>query len=331
MITPRLQRPIRRLRNARLAVVLVLAVSGCVGWAEETNTVSVPEAPGQAEAKDSYLRLQEQLHSAQLALEKSRQESEALAARNAEAVASRLERIELNLAAAQRAREVESTQRTSYVPLAVASAFAGVGFVALLLSAYLQWRTVNRLAGFAAVLAGVTRVALPGAVGLPVGDASSTRLIGALNRLEQRILELEHPNQLARAGESASSSFLANTAAPAETPAPREAPSRAAILLAKGQSLLSLGQADAALQCFDEILAQCPDHPEAWVKKGLALEQQNKTTDALRCYDRAIDADADLTQAYLQKAALCSRLEQFDQAARCYEEVLRVQEQRQRA
>src|SRR5262245_2925400 len=47
----------------------------------------------------TYLQLQEQLHATQMALERNRQESEALAAKNAEAVAARFKVIEEALTA----------------------------------------------------------------------------------------------------------------------------------------------------------------------------------------------------------------------------------------
>lgn len=316
------------MRVLQFAIVLVFVTVFASRGAEETNTPGAPTVVATNDLLDAYVRLQEQLRTTQLALEQSRQESDTLAARKAEALASRLEQIE-SVLAAQRAREVESPPNGNRLLLAVASALGGMGFIALLLTAYLQWRTVNRLAGFSAALADPTRLALPSAIALPAANSSSARLLGAVDRLEKRILELEHPQQRAR-GVQSDLATAAVADAPAETMVATEASSRIAVLLAKGQALLSLGQADAALACFDEILADHPDHAETWVQKGLALERGQAPQAALACYDRAVALDENLTAAYLHKATLCNQLGKHEQAVQCYEEVLRVQEKRSR-
>src|SRR6266545_804450 len=79
---------------ARRALPFVLASLLCAGTllglrADETNTPAAPaarteDATNTADALRSFLHLQEQLQAAQVALERNRQESETLAARNAE-------------------------------------------------------------------------------------------------------------------------------------------------------------------------------------------------------------------------------------------------------
>jgi len=328
MITPALPRLTRPMRVLQFVLFLVSATAIASLGTEETNTSGAPTVVATNDLLDSYVRLQEQLHATQLALERSRQESDTLAARRAEALASRLEQIE-SVLAIQRAREAESPPNGNRLLLAVASALGGMGLIALLLTAYLQWRTVNRLAGFSAALADSTRLTLPGPVGLPAANTSSARLLGAVDLLEKRILELEHPQQETRGAES----HLAPVAVAdgsVETMVEPEASSRIAVLLAKGQALLSLGQAAAARACFDEILADHPSHAETWVEKGLALEREQDPEAALACYDRAVALNGDFTAAYLHKATLCNQLGKHDQAIQCYEEVLRAQEKRSR-
>lgn len=316
------------MRVLQFAVALVFVTVTASRGAEETNTPVASTVAATNDLLDAYVRLQDQLHATQLALEQSRQESDALAARKAEALASRLEQIE-SILAAQRVREAETPQNANRLLLAVASALGGMGFIALLLTAYLQWRTVNRLAGFSAALADPTRLALPGPVGLPAANNSSARLLGAMDLLEKRILELEHPQQHARGAES-NFAPVAVADPSVETMVAPEASSRIAVLLAKGQALLSLGQPAAALACFDEILADHPDHAETWVQKGRALERGQDPEAALACYDRAVALNGHLTAAYLHKATLCNQLGKHDQAVHFYEEVLRVQERRSR-
>jgi tetratricopeptide (TPR) repeat protein len=308
------------------------------GRGDETNA---------EETLRSWLQVQEQLHATQLAIERNRQETDAAAARSAEALGNRLQGIEQALAA-QRAQELEAMQSSNRVMLIVAGSFAGLGLVAMLLMAYFQWRTVSRLAEISATLpfghalgAGAAMGALGAGDGLrpALGPAqeSNQRLLGALDKLEQRILELEHtarPPLKDGAPPAAQKALLPQSsgtdAASTVTDAAAVTPesTRIAMLLGKGQSLLNLDQAEAALACFDELLALDPNHPEALVKKGAALERLRKLDEAVACYDRAIAADGSLTVAYLYKGGLFNRMERFNEALECYEKALRTQEAR---
>jgi tetratricopeptide (TPR) repeat protein len=321
----------------RLAVSLLI----CLIFTLAGGRLNAEESP--AETSDSsnetlraYLQLQEQLHATQVALERNRKETEALAARNAEAVAARFQAIEQALTA-KRSGELESMeqrmQSTHQLLLIVAGTIAAVGFLVLLLTAYLQWRAVNRLAEFSVMVQAASRAALPptGAdaqlLGGGVAAQANTRLFGALTGLEKRILELEqttHPPL--RDGSAAEAPQNANGTQAHGDPHEGEGDHKT-LLLAKGQSLLNLDKAVEALACFEEILQTEPNHGEALVKKGLALEQLRQEDEALRCYDRAIAANGDLTIAYLQKGGLFNRLERYEEALQCYEQALHAQEQ----
>jgi len=100
--------------------------------------------------------------------------------------------------------------------------------------------------------------------------------------------------------------------------------SQLVLLLAKGQTLLSLDKAEEALACFDQVVALEPRHAEALVKKGTALERLRRTDEALECYDRAIAMDGMLTTAYLRKGGVFNRLERYDEALKCYEQALQI-------
>jgi len=163
-------------------------------------------------------------------------------------------------------------------------------------------------------------------------------LRGALERLEKRIDELEHAarpplNEGSSTGAEPdaivppSPKEAAADTVPADSAVPTDA-ARITLLMGKGQSLLNLDQTEAALACFDELLALDASHPEALVKKGAALERLRKLDEALVCYDRAIAADGSLTIAYLYKGGLCNRMERFGEALQCYEQALRTQEKR---
>lgn len=297
-------------------------------------------AAGASETLRSYLQLQEQLHATQLALERNRQESEALAARNAEAVAARFKSIEAAVSL-QRLNEMQSMQTTlqsnSRLMLIVGGSIAGVGFFVLLATGYLQWRSVNRLAEFSALIQS-TRAALAAPAPsqaenqlLGVGEIAqaNTKLFGALTQLEQRIHELEHSTNEKLASQTLTAG-TGNTGADAAILAAANGhQDHNSLLMAKGQSLLNMEKPAEALECFEEILKADANHAEALVKKGIALEELRQTDEAIRCYDRAIESNADLTIAYLQKGGLFNRLERYEEALQCYEQALHAQEKAQ--
>jgi len=295
--------------------------------AAQTTATNPPpakmEGDGAADAVRSFLQLQEQVHAAQLAIERNRREAEAAATRNVEAIAARLHELETSLVA-QRTRELEAMQDSNRLLLTVGGTCAALGFLAMLLTAFFQWRAVNRLTEFSVVSQasfGVNRGALPAPgtaeahpISSVVADQAQTQLFGAVERMEKRILELEHTTQSPVAGKDSNSHA---TAGPS---------SQVAALLVRAESLLRADQAGEALACYDEILALEPNQAEALVRRGDALERLHKFDDAIVSYDRAIAADGSLTIAYLHKGALFNRLERFEQALQCYEQALQTQE-----
>ena len=320
-------------RGALLVLALALiAAFGAQTGALVTTTAKAEETNNQ-ETLRSYLQLQEQLHSTQLAIERNRKEADAAAAENAKVLTARLQGIEQALDA-QRGQELEAMRSSNKVMLIVAGLFAALGFLAMLFMAYFQWRTINRLAEIASALPMVHALgAGPTVAALGVGDShlvsvglpeqSNQRLLGALEQLEKRIHELEHTAQPAPHPEAEAAPPPSNGAAAA---APEAA--HIPVLLGKGQALLNLDQAEEALVCFDQALALDATHAEALVKKGAALERLRKLDEAIACYDRAIAADNALTVAYLYKGGLFNRMERFGEALECYEQALRTQENR---
>jgi tetratricopeptide (TPR) repeat protein len=339
------------MRNAGLAkriagVVLAalwVATSGRPLGAEPTN--ATPAAPDQAAAQDvlrAHLQVQEQWHATQLALERNRQEAEAAAQRQADALTTRLQALEQSLAG-ERQREFDALQGLQRLMLVFAGVFAGVALLAILVTTFLQSHALNRLAS-----ANASRLALPAlaqaapfpALGpgpgplVPLGtpENANARLLAVIERLEKHIQEVE---QLSPAREGtpvvAQEPGLAGVVpdSSAEAQANAAAARRAAqieLLMGKGQVLLDLDRAEAALACFDEALKLDPQHAEALVKKGAALERARQPDEAIACYDRAIAADRSFTMAYLHKGGLCNRLARHEEALQCYEEALKTQE-----
>ncbi len=311
--------------------------------AETTNAPGAAANPENAspEILRAYLQLQEQLQTTQLALERNRQEAEAAATRNAELLQTRLRLLEQALVG-ERARELDALQNSQRLMLIFAGVFAGVGLLTVLLTNYIQWRTVNRLVTLStaqslpALASGAPLAALgPGAGPLvPAGagttESTSVRMLGIIERLERRIQELEQTARppLSNPAETPMTvpQPAVELAADSQTLAAARRAAQIDLLMGKGQALLDLGRADEALACFDETLRLDPQHAEALVRKGAALEQARKPDEAIACYDRAIAADRSFTMAYLHKGGLYNRLDRHEEALRCYEEALKTQE-----
>jgi tetratricopeptide (TPR) repeat protein len=328
------------------AGVAWLTIFSSGGLAAEVTNSAAPartEDANSMEMMRAYLQLQEQLHSTQLAVEQSRQESRDLAEQSAKLLAGRLRAVEEALGA-QRARELDAMQSSNRVMLIIAGSFASVGILGMVLMAVFQWRAMHRLAEISGSfpLRGLGVGPAMGALGtgesnvVAIGPAeqSNMRLLGALERLEQRIHQLEHtpagtPKEKAQLQDGASN---ANGHGPQGENTngihPAKA-SRVELLLAKGQSLLDSDQASLALDCFDEAIELEPKNAEALLRKGAALERLQMLDAAAECYDRAIAADNSMTIAYLHKGGLFNRMERFTEALACYEQALRTQEKRQ--
>jgi len=280
----------------------------------------------------SFLYLQEQVHSTQMAVERSRLEAETAATRNTEALSTRLDVIEKALDQARKqsddvAREASAQVRDSNRQVMIfAGVFATLGFLALALTGWMLWRTMSRLAqvssplGFPALLSSPGYEAL--GFGAATGQKSSPRLMDALGRLEHRIADLESGHYQAP---------LPMTTPPVKTTnesAGDPSDVELASLIREGEELLAHEEAEKAIAHFDAVLAKHPGHPEVLLRKGEALERLKRDQEAIDCYDLAIRADKTLTMAYLHKGGLYNRMERFNDAMECYEQALKVQEGR---
>jgi tetratricopeptide (TPR) repeat protein len=340
-----------------------------------TETNSAPAAKNQASEGDaawaqhvvqSYQQLQDQQQSLMReieqerqdaaanarAVEQAREDAEAAAKRNSEEVESRLNRIEQSVSA-EREREIEVMQSAHRFTLIMVGIFAGAGFFGMLFFAVFLLRIMNRRTetmiaqftahalgpGFApaALGAGETQVVPFNRV-----EQSTARFLNTIERLEQRISELEgatepthghedptpkKPVELPTDGaEARAESTEADSATSRVKTEQTERDARIALLLGKGQAHLNLQQADTALTCFDEVIALDPTNAEAFVKKGMALERLGTLDEAIDCYDRAIALDNSMTMAYLSKGGVFNRLERYGEALQCYEQALRAQQ-----
>lgn len=273
-------------------------------------------------------------------LEKLRREMEVAAARQAQMLSGALEPL-LNR---QHQRELEILQSANRTIFIGAGIFAGAGLLGFLVVAWMLVRALGRFSEMAAQQGETVRALgmgrVPAALGpgetAPSAEQSSARFMGAIERLEKRIHELEAttPGTLLDADSAAPAAKLhappesmnapgSNGRLAAQPEAEEAGASHLDLLLGKGQALLNLNQAEAALAAFDEALALEPEHADALVKKGLALDKLQRLDEAMACFDRAIALDDSLTVAWLHKGGLCNRLERHAEALECYEQAIR--------
>jgi tetratricopeptide (TPR) repeat protein len=354
----------RFMKQKRTSFIYVFLVSAfvlfqdfhqCLG-AESSPSPPVPshvETTNSNEIIQSLLQLQTELHDTQRAFEQSRQESRDAARQNAEALSNGLKSVERTFSA-QRARELEALQgaseamqRSNRMMLLVVGTLAVMGFLAMLIMSYFQWRANCSLAAMAAAWpaelelgAGAAVPTLkaddsPGGRGGSV-ERSNRHLLTAIEQLGKRIhvlgqrarAELMSGNGAGPVGGNGGSGVPSNDerVGRATELGGKDEQSRIAELLSQAHTMLERDDPDAALACFEEVLALEPDHSEALVKKGAALERLHKLNEAIQCYDRAITADDTMTIAYLHKGGLCNRLERFKDALECYEKALQTHE-----
>jgi tetratricopeptide (TPR) repeat protein len=334
------------------------------------------EELSQAELLKAYLSVQEQLHATQLSILNNRLETEAAARAQATALAEKMESLRVSLeaererarAAQQRVdeqRELErrEAQRSTRRIIGWSAGVLGLGVLAAAFILFLQWRAMRRIGA----LAVAAQPALPApsahrhslaANGLnPPSDKtvsdSNQRLLSTLDRIEERIAELEttsaarasaapfalparpapSPEVPAKASRSPfparvlSETQAAGTSSQAVSLNAATEPSDASVrLLGRGRLLLEAGRPKEAIGCYDEILRSEPANAEALVRKGVALEHLKRDEDALQCYNLAIRADRRKTLAYLCKGAVCNRLKRFEESVESYEQALRTEE-----
>ena len=319
------------LHFALLCLALLLWLAPRPELCAQSTNPSAPAKPPettQADFEKLSLHLQQLLQDNKIAIQKEAQDaahvqSEASKAQVA-AITEQLKRMETVLDN-ERTERKEQLRSSNLTMLSVVIALGSIGLLAMVVMAVIQWRTMNSMMDISQAVQ--THIQMPApsgqnllaaGAGLPgkAVEVSSQRLMSVIDRLERRILELEHTaGRPLAAAEVSVDSFAVDGEGMARIPA----------LLGKGQSLLNADKPDEALACYDEILKLEANHPEALVKKGAALERLKQDDEALRCYDRAIAADGSLTIAYLYKGGVFNRQERYNEALECYEQALRVQ------
>lgn len=289
------------------------------------------ETPSEAaQALRAALQVQEQLHQTLLTIEQSRKDAEAAAQQNADLIAARLNLIEQAINR-QHSQEAEMANNSTRFALIIAALLGGLGLIVMVLTAWFLVRTTRQFSEISA-FAGQPALGHTPPAGLlsdpqtlsraDAAALSGGRLLGAIERLEKRIYDIEHSALVAHpSSETATGDHSAGNGSPSHAES-----TQTALLLGKAQSLLHLDQTEDAVAVFDEVLALDPRNTEALVKKGAALERLKRLEDAIACYDRAIAVDDSMTLAYLYKGGVFNQLERFGEALQCYEKALRSQQ-----
>ena len=264
------------------------------------------------EVADNYLHIQEQIHEAQLAIEKNQLAALDAAQSNANVLATRLQSLEQSVAS-QRTSNAEAARKTQQLTLFMAGTFGLVGLGIMLLMVYFQWRAFSQLAQISqrqhAAIANSSAVHELAAPGRATVETANAQLLNVVGRLEQRINELESGQRLL----------------------PEIANARPSDLLSEGQKYLDANSPLKALEIFDKFLSAHPERAEALVKRAAALEKLGREDEALACYNRAIAADGTLVIAHLHKGGLLNRLRRYDEALNCYEQALLSQDKKSAA
>ena len=283
-------------------------------FAADTNdSAATPPSVMRDEVAQNYLRIQEQIHESQLAVQKSQQSALDAARSNSDALSSRLQSLEKAIAD-QRVGDADAARKTQQSTLFMAGAFGLAGLGIMLLMVYFQWRAFTQLAQISAqqhnFLGAPNAVHQLAAPGRAMVESSTAQLLGVVDQLEQRIRELEGGQK------------MLPEVVNAKTTAPQTG------LLADGQKHLDDAAPQKALDLFDQFLATRPESAEGHVKRAAALEKLGRDEEALVSYNRAIAADRFFVIAHLHKGGLLNRLRRYDEALNCYEQALLAQEKK---
>ena len=311
-----------KLATATLTAVIFIALAAPAISAQENTpaeALSPSPTPEQTAAGDqllrSYLQIQEQLHTALLAIETNRDQLEATAKQNNEVVAARLKLIEQALTS-QGERETKSARSSQRLVLIIAAIFGVVGIGAMVLTSWFQLRTMNRLSELGGTGGFFRQLESP----VTTISAAPPAILEAIQRIEQRLLEYQTARTSLPEPQTNGNGSHSETG-----DGDGDDRDKLTVLLGKGQTLMRLNRPADALDVFDEALALDPDNADIYVKKGTALERMKKLDEAIACYDRAIAANASMTLAYLSKGGVFNQMERFSEALECYEQALRSQ------
>ncbi|MGH8022445.1 MAG: hypothetical protein ACRED1_02605 [Limisphaerales bacterium] len=170
-------------------------------WSSRADGTNEFALQGNTDAVNAFLQIQAQLHETQMSVESNRQQTVAALARNDNGLAADIQILQRSIAT-----ETESAQHVEQTMLVV----AGVGMLALavvVIMVFFQLRAATKLVQLAmstpvsAANGGHALPVIETAAALPLSaraalEFSNARLLGVIERLEKRILELEHSTRM---------------------------------------------------------------------------------------------------------------------------------------
>ena len=258
---------------------------------------------------NTFLQIQEQIHATQLAIEQGQQDAVNAAKGNADALATRLQALELSVAT-QHGADAEAARQTQRLTLFLAGAFGLAGLGIMLLMVYFQWRAFTQLAELSAqqhaAIANANAVHQLAAPGRATVETSNARLLDVVSQLEKKIADLESGSRLLAAAPDV----------------------KTADLLADGQRFLDDDQPQKALEVLNHFLVAQPDHAEALAFKATALELLGRLNEALACCDHILAKNSSYKPVLLQKGGLLNKLNRHAEAIDCFEQALLAQDKK---
>jgi tetratricopeptide (TPR) repeat protein len=104
----------------------------------------------------------------------------------------------------------------------------------------------------------------------------------------------------------------------------RNEPERTRIIVNLGNTLLSQGRFDEAIDQYREALRLKPNLAEAYANLGVALKNQGKLEDALAQYNRALELDPELADVHNNAGVVLFRLGRKEEAIRSFRRALEL-------
>lgn len=102
-------------------------------------------------------------------------------------------------------------------------------------------------------------------------------------------------------------------------------PGRASTRINLAAARLALGRPAEALTELEAVLADEPQHLDAWCHRAAALAELGRDADAVACADRVLAQDSHHRAAWYRRAVALERLRRFDEARPAFERLLALQ------
>ncbi len=105
----------------------------------------------------------------------------------------------------------------------------------------------------------------------------------------------------------------------------RHVPGRASTRINLAATRLALRRAAEALAELESVLADEPQHLDAWCHRAAALAELGRDAEALACADHVLAQDARQPAAWYGRGVALERLRRFDEAGTAFEQLLALQ------